>query len=338
MGHQELLLVLVSVVLFSLMTARVNTNLAEGSETLQEMEIEQLAISVAQQFIEDAKSKRFDEWVGVIDPVNMPDDFTSPFALGSGGGEVYPNFDDVDDYHGFNQTVYVQDLDFTVTITVAYVQDISPETAVLIRTYFKKMTVTVSSEWLSNSITLKHTLIGSAVIGGLVMMSMGRFTNDVTEDLYLSTMEDAAYGNMTDLAQLLEFDFSRIGLGVNDPQMDAVTPVDSTDLTFYLDRDDDGTIDSIRYYLGDLASAASTENPRDKILYRVVNGSSEEHSVGLTDFEVKYYDKLGNETTDPDLIKTFEVNLEVESPYVYDGQHPTLVWRGRFTPPNLVVR
>jgi hypothetical protein len=62
----------------------------------------------------------------------------------------------VDDFHNFNRTIYVNGIGFTVQIQVVYVQDSNPEQAVSTNTYFKKMTVTVSSSYLSNSVTFKH--------------------------------------------------------------------------------------------------------------------------------------------------------------------------------------
>ncbi len=154
MGYRELLLVLVGAVLFSLLMLQINTNIVEGREALQELEIEHTAAAVAQQFIEEAKARDFDEQVGAITTAQMPAFFT--LLLGPELGEAHPNFNDVDDYHGLNKTVAVEGIDFHVQIAVAYVQDADPESVVLVQTFFKKMTVTVSSSWLHNSITLKH--------------------------------------------------------------------------------------------------------------------------------------------------------------------------------------
>lgn len=154
MGYRELFLVLVSVVLLTLLMTQINSNTVHGREALQQLEIEHTAASVAQQFIEEAKSKMFDSQVGI--PANlMPGGFTPANALGP-GSEVYPNFNDVDDYNGYSGTLTVDGLDFTVSIQVVYVQDSDLETPAGAQTFFKKMTVTVSSSWLPGSVTLKQ--------------------------------------------------------------------------------------------------------------------------------------------------------------------------------------
>ena len=156
MGYRELFLVLTSVLVLSLMTVNVNNTLMQGRETLQEIEIAQIAVSVAQRFIEEAKSKKFDTNVGSLGPGDMPAGFTNPGSLGPGGGETYPNFDDVDDYNNFSTTLYIKGLDFAVHIHVGYVEDTDPETVVNYETYYKRMQVTVTSSWMNGQVILKH--------------------------------------------------------------------------------------------------------------------------------------------------------------------------------------
>ena len=166
MGYRELFLVLASTVLLTLLMTQINRNTAEGREALQQLEFEHIAASMAQQFIEEAKSKKFDAQVGMIAPSDMPDDFTPWNGLGKGAWETYPNFNDVDDYHNFSRTLYVNGssfdvnstsgIPFNVSIVVHYVSDANPDVAVSQETYFKRMTVTVSGNYIPNGITVKQ--------------------------------------------------------------------------------------------------------------------------------------------------------------------------------------
>ncbi|RMD98514.1 MAG: hypothetical protein D6814_07425 [Calditrichaeota bacterium] len=180
-------------------------------------------------------------------------------------------------------------------------------------------------------------LISSALIGTLVLLSLMQFNQDVSADLNLDMLEHVTYNEMAETVDILKFDLNRIGLGINDPSEPKITLADSTALAFWLDIEGDGIVDSIRYVLGDLNSASATENPRDRILYRVVNsGAAESVSSGLTSLTFKYYDNLGNETSDPSLIRTVEVSLTFESTIIYDGRFARLAWQGKISPPNLV--
>jgi hypothetical protein len=156
MGYRELLLVLVSIVLLSTLMLRINSNAVEGRELVQQLELEHVAASIAQQFIEEAKSKKFDDQVGFIPPSSMPAGFTPAMSLGV-EADIYPNFDDVDDYNNFTDTQYVNGIDFSPTIIVEYVQDAAPDSPVMTTTFFKRMTVSVNSNWLpGRTVTLKH--------------------------------------------------------------------------------------------------------------------------------------------------------------------------------------
>ena len=158
MGFQELLLVVLTSVLFSLLILNINQTSLRNQEALQETEIVHTAISVAQRFIEEAKSKEYDAVSASLDPGDMPDGFTTVYGLGHNNSEHYPNFSDVDDYHGFNQTVTVRGMDFQVQISVVYVRDTNPEASYSNETFFKKMTVNVNSSYLSHGITLKQVI------------------------------------------------------------------------------------------------------------------------------------------------------------------------------------
>jgi hypothetical protein len=165
MGYRELFLVLTSIVLLTLLMTQINTNTVQGRDALQELEMEHTAAAIAQQFIEEAKSKNFDGQVGLVNPMES-DFFTPAGSLGPGAGETYPNFNDVDDYDELTRTVYVDGgtydpnstsgIPFNVSIAVQYVSEANPDSAVTYETYLKRMTVTVTSTYMPGSITAKH--------------------------------------------------------------------------------------------------------------------------------------------------------------------------------------
>jgi hypothetical protein len=165
MGYRELFLVLVSVVLLSMLMTQINSNTVEGREALQQLELEHTAAAIAQQFIEEARAKDFDALVGVIPATAMPGGFTPWDNLGP-GADVYPQYDDVDDYHNFSRNVYVNGTNFNVndstgvpfnvSIQVAYVSPVKPDSAVLHETFLKRMTVTVSSNYIPSNVIIKH--------------------------------------------------------------------------------------------------------------------------------------------------------------------------------------
>lgn len=181
-------------------------------------------------------------------------------------------------------------------------------------------------------------LIASTVIGGMVLLWFNGFRNDVQQDSYMNLLEDLSYNNLEDVTDVVEFDFARIGMGINDPRDVAVLNADSTDFSFKLDANNDGAFETIRYYLSDTSAASYTLNPRDRILYRVENGgASEKLSSGLTSFRVTYYDQAGSVTADMSAMRSFGVRITMENEIVYDNQTPMLSWESRITPSALVM-
>jgi hypothetical protein len=180
-------------------------------------------------------------------------------------------------------------------------------------------------------------LIASAVIGSLVLLSFGRFSNDVTRDMYLDTLDNATYGTMDNTARVIDYDLSRIGQGVNDPTISIITQADSTDLRYVMDSDSNGALENVRYYLSTAAAASSSPNPNDRFLYRVIDGNSQVLTAGISSFKIKYYDGSGGTAATPSDIRTLEVHLEIENEIGYDNQYPKVIWQGKITPPSLVT-
>lgn len=155
MGHQELLLTLAAIAMFGVVLLNMNRKMIEQNEDMIQREFEYYAISLAQSFIEEAKTKVFDENV-ITASAASPADFTSYGALGSEGGEVYPNFDDYDDFDGYSAPDTAGRDTFFVAISVGYVNEGAPETIISAESYYKRMTVSVSNRYLDAPVNLSY--------------------------------------------------------------------------------------------------------------------------------------------------------------------------------------
>jgi hypothetical protein len=131
------------------------------------------------------------------------------------------------------------------------------------------------------------------------------------------------------LVDIVEYDLRKIGYckdftQINPPNK-AIVSADSNSIRFLTDVPSspnpndigDGVVDTIYYYLG--TAVVNPNNPRERRLYRVVNGQTTTGwSLGVTQFSLRYYDALGDTipfpVSDPELIYTLEINLSLESP------------------------
>ena len=179
-------------------------------------------------------------------------------------------------------------------------------------------------------------VLGSMVIGGILLSITLRLNDSATGKTYNNSAELSLQENMATIAQIVETDFRKIGYCADwnkfpDPSK-AVIYADENSIKFYTDLDFDTNMDSIRYYLGPTSELLSTPNPRDRILYRVVNAETPMPSnLGVTQFRLVYFDALGDTipppVTIPGLISSVEINLAVESVAAYDTAYSGAFWR-----------
>ncbi|MBU2583952.1 MAG: hypothetical protein KKH32_01330 [Bacteroidetes bacterium] len=154
-------------------------------------------------------------------------------------------------------------------------------------------------------------IILSVVIGSLIILMLMRLTFDIGEESNETNVEQMVQSNLLTLAFTIENDFRRIGYK---SPVDPILNADSSSLTFLSDIKLSGKVDTIKYVLGSLGSAAHTPNPNDRVLYRIVGAeSSKVASSGLTKFKLRYFDVNGSETMTPIFIKSINIELRLES-------------------------
>jgi hypothetical protein len=143
-----------AVVIFGLITLFFNTALLENSTSELENKVVLTAFALADDLIEEMKSKSFDETTGQF-PTSNPASLTPAGSLGPEAGEVYGSFNDIDDYNGFTKIVSAPHAeDYEVTCEVVYVQENYPDIQSSSQTFYKKATVWVSSPYMRNQIYL----------------------------------------------------------------------------------------------------------------------------------------------------------------------------------------
>lgn len=148
-GYTEVLQTIAAMFLFSLILLNSNRMIQRNNIMQVEGELEQETIAIAQDVIEEARTKEFDQITvdNSLPPVNIPADFTNPTSLGTDGETTRDTFNDFDDYHGWNESVETEHGVFDVTVAVYYVSSTTYEKTTS-ETAFKKIEVTVTSKYL----------------------------------------------------------------------------------------------------------------------------------------------------------------------------------------------
>jgi type II secretory pathway component PulJ len=185
-------------------------------------------------------------------------------------------------------------------------------------------------------------LIGSIVIGGFLLVMGLRINAQASEASNVYAANLILQQNITAVVSILEEDFKKIGYckdwrKIPDPSK-ALRIAEASRIRFWTDVDNDGTLDSITYYVGSPIQLLSTPNPRDRFLYRQVNKTAPiSMNLGVTQFAFKFSDAendpLAFPITDPRLVYYMQISLAVESgfpltqEYMADTTQYEVFWR-----------
>jgi len=142
--------------LLALISLRFNATLLESRTTEIENKVYLTAFSLADDLIEEIKQKAFDE--KTVEWKAIPADQLSHYSLFGPvdpGESTVNTFDDIDDYHGYQKAVSLPHVEnYTVMSTVDYVSASNPDVTSSSQTYFKRITVRVTSPYLSHQVRL----------------------------------------------------------------------------------------------------------------------------------------------------------------------------------------
>ena len=177
-------------------------------------------------------------------------------------------------------------------------------------------------------------LAGSFIIGGMLLLSILSLNADIMQTATINNLGTNAQQNVTNIVSILEYDFRKIGYRVPSG-IDAITDMTDSTIDFLADVDNDGTVDSVGYFLGPTSEPSGTENPNDRYLYRRVNGTANDVALGITSWTLTYYNVSGSITATPANVRSIRISFTVETIIPFDTTYGSARWEGRFTPKNL---
>lgn len=177
-------------------------------------------------------------------------------------------------------------------------------------------------------------LVGSFIVGGLLLIMVLSVKTNVSDMTVLDQLELIVQENMVEVVSEIDFDFRKLGCGVQNPAL-SIIRADTSSITFWSDIDNDGDLDSIRYWLGATGEVMGTVNPRDRILHRRVNNQTNTGSLGVVDFQLRFFDIAGASTNNTTLAKRIDYYLLIENPFPIDTVYARSAWNGTIRPKNL---
>ncbi len=176
-------------------------------------------------------------------------------------------------------------------------------------------------------------IMGSVIIAGLMVIMLMKFNIYQSTTKFASDSELQMQQNAKTLAEIIDHDFRKIGY---DYDSTSIVQADSERVSFLSDIDRNGSTDVVSYFLGDTSEVTETTNPKDRILYRVVNADTiKGPSLGLTKAKFSYLDEVYTETTTLTDIKYVKAELWVESIEPVGDGYPFTYWEMTINPRNL---
>lgn len=167
---QNVLLSIAAVILLGSFLVAANGLLSDNMRIASEDEYILTALTLEQSIIDEVKTKAFDQ-ATVSTPVNSTSALSVP---GIDGGESIPNpdvnpgsgflsatkFNDVDDYNGYARIVNTPRAGtFTLSVTVCYASETSPDSAAAGKTFCKRMTVSATNPLLTAPVSLQYIFV-----------------------------------------------------------------------------------------------------------------------------------------------------------------------------------
>jgi hypothetical protein len=184
-------------------------------------------------------------------------------------------------------------------------------------------------------------IIGSVLIGTLIIFLIMKLNYQVSTNSSEISSNGMVQSYLTTIGTVMENDFYKIGYRVSGANK--LNNASLKQFSFNGDVDTNGTVDSVRYYLGDSTQAKKTKNPNDKPLYRVLNGAAPIKVGTVRDCNFTYYDSTGSQMSYTYLsnsdtlkkIRIVKVYIKCESPYLINNYYQSAEYSRKIKPVNL---
>lgn len=139
-----------ALLILSLTILRMNNNILSTDETVMDSKIGILATSIGTSLIEEASKLAFDENTKV-NPVNDLNGLTPVLSLGQ---DHLGEFDDFDDFNNYTKHDTIYTIPFHTKCIVTYINPANPNGSSTNRTWHKKLTVKIASDFSKDTLEL----------------------------------------------------------------------------------------------------------------------------------------------------------------------------------------
>ncbi len=153
MNTGQMMLTIGALILLATLMLRINTIELQTDTVRAEAQYGVIATSIITSIMEKAKSLAFDTKTDT-NIVTSTNQLTKAMNLGPGFGETYDTFNDFDDFDGYTKVdSSMPSAVFDISCEVVYIHPANLKEKYHSRTWHKKITVQVSSDFMQDTIT-----------------------------------------------------------------------------------------------------------------------------------------------------------------------------------------
>jgi len=160
----------------------------------------------------------------------------------------------------------------------------------------------------------------SFIIGGILLMIILTANDIAAENNTVYNGDMLVQEMLISTCQVLEGELRNMGFGVAET-VTTIVEADSGAISFLTDLDRNGTVETVRYYIGPTSELHNTQNEGDRLLHRTVNAGTVSSIGAVTIFDLSFLTQQGDLLPRPvplarlSEIHTVEVTIEVQNPY-----------------------
>jgi hypothetical protein len=192
--------------------------------------------------------------------------------------------------------------------------------------------------------TVMMDILGAGIIAGIMLLTIFSLVGTMNQAHFEKTMSTNIQADVINFARIIESDFLKIGYHT---KSDAIQYADSQSIQFKSDLLNNNNVVSVRYSLG--GPNNTTLNPNDLYILREVSNQNPINAgIGLTTFQLTYFDTLGRILSLPiatkirlDSIQSIQIKIRLESaePVINPGSesasYQSVYWSKTIHPRNL---
>lgn len=171
-------------------------------------------------------------------------------------------------------------------------------------------------------------LATSFIIGGMLLLSLLVLNNRISMNSAQTTLTEMTRQATTTISEMVNHDLRRLGMGTG---ANRFSHASERRLVFF-GAQDDNLPAQVEWMFDESLIPANSQNPRERVLFRIVDNDTTRIELGVIDFRFRYFNSAGDSTGTLDDIRRIRVEMMVESRVPIGNEFSRSFWESDISP------